>query len=73
MVLLGVVVWIMEGPGPDPLNVVPHVPVEDGDKLEERLRTGREFQAASCVWVRGALKAKPPSYTQMDLRKQQSP
>lgn len=63
MVLLGVVVWIMEGPGPDTLDVVPHVPVEHRHKLEERLRTGREFQAASCVWVGGALKAKPPRYT----------
>lgn len=70
MVLLGVIVRVVEGPGTHPLYVVPHVPVEDGHKLEERLRTGREFQAASCVWVGGALKAKPPRYTKVDLRNQ---
>lgn len=37
VVLLGVVVRVVEGPRSHPLDVVAHVPVEDGDKLEKRL------------------------------------
>lgn len=71
VVLLGVVVWVVKGPGSHPLNVVAHVPVEDRDKLEKRLGAGRELQAAPCVWVRSALEAKPPSNTKVDLQKPQ--
>lgn len=67
--MLGIVVWVMESTGANPFDVVSHVPVKDRNKLEERLRAGWEFQAATCVWVRGTLKAKPPGNTQMDLRK----
>lgn len=59
MVLLGIVVWVVEGPGPDPFNAVPHISVEDGHKLEERVRAGRKLQAATRVRVRRALKSKP--------------
>lgn len=71
VVLLGVVVRVVEGPGSHPLNVVAHVPVEDGDKLKKRLGTRGELQAAARVWVRSALEAKPSSNTKVDLRKQQ--
>lgn len=71
VVLLGVVVRVVEGPGTHPLDVVPHVPIEDGDKLEKRLRARWELQAAARVWVRRALEAKPPSNTKMDLQRQQ--
>lgn len=70
VVLLGVVVWVMEGPGSHPLDVVAHVPVKDRDKLEKRLGARREFQAAARVWVCSALEAKPLSNTKVDLQKQ---
>lgn len=62
VVLLRVVVGVVEGPGPDPLDAVPHVSVEDGHKLEERVGAGRKLQAATRVRVRRALEPKPPGH-----------
>ena len=65
--LLWVVVRINERPRPDPLDVHPHVPVENRHKLEQRLGGRGELQTPSSIGIRSTLKPKPPGHTHMDL------
>lgn len=65
--LLWVVVRINERPRPDPLDALPHVPVENRHKLEQRLGGRGELQTTSSIRIRSTLKPKPPGHTHMDL------